>query len=72
MEDKKANVAVTAGLNPEVVEKLDQILAGPNDRAFMICSLSDCKLNSKGHCTIFTILDVPRMKTEKRCEGYQL
>jgi hypothetical protein len=30
----------------------------------------DCKLNIKGRCTIFTVLDVPKMKTGKRCDQY--
>jgi len=70
MDDELAHVAAVAGRNSAVVEKLDQILVGPNDRAYVVCSLKDCKLNTKGRCTIYAVLDVPRMKTGQPCEKY--
>lgn len=71
MNDKLTHVAALAGSNADVVNKLDQLLAGPNDRAYVICTFSDCKLNIKGQCTIYTVLDVPRMKTGKPCDRYE-
>ena len=67
MDDKLAQAAALAGTNSDVVNKLDQILVGPNDRAYVICSFDDCKLHLKGRCTIYTVLDVPRMKTGQPC-----
>jgi hypothetical protein len=71
MEDERTHVAVAAGKNTEVAEKLERILAGPNDRAFVVCSLTDCVHNLKGSCTIYAVLDVPSMKRDKPCEKYQ-
>lgn len=70
MDDELTNVAAVAGRNRAVVDKLDEILAGPNDRAYVVCTLADCTLNIKGRCTIYTVLDVPRMKPNKPCDRY--
>jgi hypothetical protein len=70
MTDERPNSTVTGGIDDRVVEKLDKILTGPNDRAFVVCSYADCNLNQKGQCTIFTLLDVPRMKTGQPCSSY--
>lgn len=70
MDDKLTYVAALAGMKTDVVNKLDQVLVGPNDRAYVVCTYLDCKLNIKGHCTIYTMLDVPRMKTSKPCDRY--
>jgi hypothetical protein len=71
MDDELTNMAVTAGKNVQVAKKLDQILVGPNDRAYVVCTFLDCKLNIKGHCTIYAVLDVPRMKTNEPCGSYE-
>jgi hypothetical protein len=70
MDDEMRNVAALAGKNSDVVNKLDQILVGPNDRAYVVCNLMDCKLNIKGRCTIYAVLDVPRMKRSQPCAKY--
>lgn len=71
MEDELTNVAAAAGRNTDVVEKLERILVGPNDRAYIVCSFTDCTHHLKGHCTIYTVLDVPSMKRDKPCDKYQ-
>lgn len=71
MDDKMKHMASTVALNADIAEKLDQVLVGPNDRAYVMCSYTDCKLSNKGRCTIFTILDVPRMKTGHPCDRYE-
>ena len=71
MEDQLTQVVAADGMDKTIVDKLDQILAGPNDRAFVVCTFTDCKLNVKGRCTIFTVMDVPRMKTGQKCERYE-
>jgi hypothetical protein len=71
MDDKLAQVAALAGRDGDVVSKLDRVLAGPDDRAYLVCSFLDCKLHIKGQCTIFTVLDVPRMKTGQPCHRYE-
>jgi len=67
VNDELRNVAAIAGRDATVVKELDRVLAGPNDRAFVVCTTTDCKRNQKGRCTIFTVLDVPRMKTGRPC-----
>lgn len=71
MDDKIAKVAAMAGKNDKIAEKLEQMLTGPNDRAYVVCSFDDCKLHLKGRCTIYTVLDVPRMKTGQPCNSYE-
>ena len=71
MNDKIARVAALAGGSKDVADKLDQLLTGPNDRAYVVCSYSDCRLHYKGSCTIYTVLDVPRMKTTGPCNSYE-
>ena len=72
MDEQLKQVAAMAGSNADVAKKLNQILVGPNDRAYVVCSLMDCKINLKGHCTIYTVLDVPRMKTGQPCDKYEV
>lgn len=71
MDEKLARMAALAGTNKDVVDKLEQVLSGPNDRAYVVCTYADCKLHSKGRCTIYTVLDVPRMKTAGPCASYE-
>lgn len=70
MDDHLTHIAAAAAKDKSIVDKLDQLLVGPNDRAFIVCTFADCKLNIKGRCTIFTVLDVPRMKTAQPCDRY--
>jgi len=72
MDEKLRQVAAGAGMNEDVVNKLDQILAGPNDRAYVVCSYQECTLNIVGRCTIFTVLDVPKMKRDQPCHRYDV
>ena len=71
MDDKLALVAAEACKNPGVAEMLGQILTGPNDRAYVVCTFMECKLNIKGHCNIYTVQDVPAMKTGVPCDRYE-
>ncbi len=67
MDKKTEQAAAAAGKTPGVVEKLDQLLTGPNDRAFVVCSFRDCIHNTNGECSIYTMFDVPPMKP---CDKY--
>lgn len=71
MDEKLARIAALAGSSAEIADKLDNVLTGPNDRAYLVCSYSDCKLHLNGRCTIYTVLDVPRMKTGQPCSSYE-
>ena len=70
MDEKLARIAALAGSSDEIADKLDNVLTGPNDRAYLVCSYSDCKLHLNGRCTIYTVLDVPRMRTGQPCSSY--
>ena len=63
-------VSIAVSRNPEIAEKLDRLLTGPDDRAFLVCEFDDCNYNEKGRCSIYTVQDVPKMKT-KPCSSYQ-
>lgn len=71
MDEKLARIAALASSSDEIADKLDNVLTGPNDRAYLVCSYSDCKLHLNGRCTIYTVLDVPRMKTGQPCSSYE-
>lgn len=70
MTIKLDRVSIAVSRNPEVAEKLDQLLTGPNDRAFLVCEFTDCNFNQKGRCSIYMVQDVPKMKT-RPCNSYQ-
>jgi len=71
MSDKLQQAALAAANDPDITEKLDRMLTGENDRAFIICSFTDCVNNTNGRCTIFAVKDVPKMKRTVPCEHYQ-
>lgn len=71
MGGKMEKIAALAAQSDEIAKKLDAVLSGPNDRAYVVCSFDDCKLHLKGRCTIYTVLDVPRMKTGAPCASYE-
>lgn len=71
MDSKLEQTAAAVGRHPDVVEKLDELLAGPNDRAFVICQFDDCQSNVKGRCTVYAVQGVPKMKPNTHCESYE-
>ena len=71
MDKKLEQVAVTIGSQPEVAEKLDQILARPTDRAYLVCIYLDCVYNSNGVCTIYTVTNPPSGSRTGPCEKYR-
>ena len=70
MNNKIEQIASATGKDSALADKLEQILSGPNDRAFLVCTYLDCTHNAKGECTIFTVMDVPRMKPAAPCDNY--
>ncbi len=71
MDDKLERVAAATGKNRALADKLDQILTGPNDRAFLVCTYRECEHNVKGECSIYTVMDVPPMKPGAPCDSYR-
>lgn len=72
MDDKMEQIAAAAGKDQALADRLEQILTGPNDRAFLVCTCLDCTHIAKGECTIYTVMDVPRMKPGAPCESYDV
>ena len=71
MNDKLERKVAAASRDAALVDKLDRILAGPNDRAFLVCVYRDCVHNDKEECSIYTVLDVPQMKPGAPCDRFQ-
>ncbi|HEX9022219.1 MAG TPA: hypothetical protein VF799_00095 [Geobacteraceae bacterium] len=71
MDDKLERIAAEAGKSPALADKLDQLLTGPNDRAFLVCVYRECEQNVKGECSIYTVSDVPPMKPGSPCDSYR-
>ena len=67
MDDKRGRFAAATGKNPALADKLDDILTGPNDRAFLVCTCKDCTNNAEGECLIYTVHDVPKMRPGVPC-----
>jgi len=72
MGDKIEQIAAATGKDSALKDRLEQILTGPNDRAFLICKCLDCTHITKGECTIYTVKDVPRMKPGAPCDSYKV
>lgn len=70
MDDKMEQIAAATGKDQGLADKLEQILTGPDDRAFLVCTCLDCTHNTKGECTIYTVMDVPRMKPGAPCDKH--
>ncbi len=68
---KLEQLSAAVGKNPEIAEKLDQLLTGPNDRAFLVCEFDNCKFNDKGRCSIYAVQDVPKMRPNAPCDRYE-
>jgi hypothetical protein len=55
VDKKLEEIAAQIGRDQRVAEVLDTILDSPTDRAYVVCSFLDCRHNSKGRCTIYTV-----------------
>lgn len=71
MSEETERIAALAARSSDIAEKLDKMLVGRNDRAYVVCTFDDCALHLKGRCTIYTVPDVPPMKTGQPCSSYE-
>ena len=55
MSGKMEDVAALIGRNQDIVDILDEVLSGPEDRAYIVCEAVACRNNAQGHCTIHTV-----------------
>ncbi len=72
MAKKIEDVLAAIGRQEEIVDKLSKILTGPRDRAYVVCSTSDCKHNVKGYCSIYTVNAPPEREQEGVCKDYEV
>lgn len=71
MGKKLIDVAVGLGRQPELTERLDQLLKNPADRAYLLCSYDDCRNYRGGHCSIFMVTDPPPEAGIGPCASYR-
>lgn len=71
MDKKLEELAAAVGRHPELAERLDRIMTCPNDRAYLVCTLQECKYQVKGECTVYTVLDPPPSSGTRPCVGYE-
>jgi len=70
MDKMKKNIGTIIGRNQELVEILDGILTGPDDRAYIVCTADECRNNEKGRCTIHTVKSRREILNNGRCREY--
>jgi hypothetical protein len=56
--------------NQDIVDILDNVLTGPEDRAYVICSATECRNNVKGRCIIHTVTSRGDILPNGRCPDY--
>jgi hypothetical protein len=66
MNDKLTYVAMKAGMDREVIDRLYQLLVNPKDRAYVMCNTPDCRKKVKGECMIYAVLDESPVKLSQR------
>jgi hypothetical protein len=72
MDREMEKVVASIAVNREIVEKLDEVLSGPGDRAYIVCSVEECRNNLLGHCTIHTVKGPREMLANGRCKDYDV
>lgn len=66
---KKRETIITG--DQTTIDAVARIVTDVDDRAWVICSESDCQNSESGKCTIFALKGVPRMKPGKPCADYR-
>jgi hypothetical protein len=70
MNRKLEKVVASIAVNREIVDKLDEVLTGPGDRAYIVCSAEECRNNVQGHCTIHAVKCSREIPGSGRCRDY--
>ena len=70
MDKIKKDIGALIGRNQEIVDILDGILTGPDDRAYVMCAADECRHNVKGQCTIHTVKCRREISSNGRCRDY--
>ena len=70
MVSKKEEIAGMIGRNRDIVDLLDNLLTGCDDRAYIICSAAECGNNKQGRCSIHTVTGSRDNRNNDRCRDY--
>lgn len=70
MNKKLDKVVASIAGNKEIVDLLDVILSGPDDRAYIVCSAEECRNNVQGRCSIHTVKSRREILGNGRCREY--
>jgi hypothetical protein len=70
MDEKMKEAVATIGRNTEIVDLLDGVLTEPGDRAYIICSVEECRNNFKGSCSIHTVKSQRVILSNGHCRDY--
>jgi hypothetical protein len=70
MVRKNEEIAGLLGRNQDVVDMLETLLTGPDDRAYIVCSAVECRNNVQGRCTIHAVKNGRALQGNGRCSDY--
>jgi len=70
MKYNREDVAAAIGRNEEVAEMLDTLMTAAADRAYVVCSFSECLNNANGRCTIHLVRGDRTVPDNGRCADY--
>ena len=70
MKWNKEDVAAAIGRNEEIAEMLDTLMTAAADRAYVVCSFSECLNNANGHCSIHLVRGERAVPGKGRCADY--
>ena len=70
MKRSKEAVAAAVGRNEELADMLDTLMSAAADRAYVVCSFSECLNNVNGHCTIHLVKGERTAPGKGRCADY--
>jgi hypothetical protein len=70
MTGKMEAVAALIGRNQDIVDILDEVLTGPDDRAYILCSTDACRNNLQGRCTIHTVKSLTEINGNGRSRDH--
>jgi len=71
MTEKVEEIIAKIGSNRQIGDILEEILTGPDDRAYIVCLADDCKKNIKGRCSIHTVQGQRDIPAISRCRDYE-
>jgi len=68
--DKRLEMAAAIGDSNELVDKLEEMLQRPGDRAYVVCDFRECRNNRQGRCTVYLVTNLPERSGEGPCVSY--